>query len=265
MAKDPGGQLTEQPGPVTLGQFLDARPVSRVDAAKRQRAVPRGRGSGGAHMKDGKDALALCVADGAEAVPGDGAGHHAGDVCDDEAEGATADAAQQAPELVGRPVGAVLGHALLTHHLLEDVAELRILRLLPIWSGAAASLLGEVVPGPRVCALTGGRARVRRPRRLVVAGLAEGVRLGAAVGGAAKELTLGVVVAPAPGVGEGVVGVVDELEPARAGRALGGVGGHPVGMRLEGGAGEGQPMPRCGDGMPCRAIAMACCPKMLIS
>jgi hypothetical protein len=53
---------------------------------------------------------------------------------------------------------------------------------------------------------------------------------GAGAGAAGVELALGVVVAPAGGVGEGVVGVVDELEPAGAGGAVRVVGWDAVGV-----------------------------------
>jgi hypothetical protein len=50
----------------------------------------------------------------------------------------------------------------------------------------------------------------------------------------------GVVVAPAGGVAEGVVGVVDLLEFASACGALWGVGGYAIGVVLEGGSGSCQ-------------------------
>lgn len=64
------------------------------------------------------------------------------------------------------------------------------------------------------------------------------VRSGGAGGEAAwgGVRTRDVVFMPPSGVGEGVVGVVYELEFAGAGGAFGGVGGDAVGVRFEGGA-----------------------------
>ena len=45
-----------------------------------------------------------------------------------------------------------------------------------------------------------------------------------------------IVFAAPCGVGEGIICIVDELEFAGAGSALGGVGGDAVGMRFEGAA-----------------------------
>lgn len=46
------------------------------------------------------------------------------------------------------------------------------------------------------------------------------------------QFALRVILAPAGGVGERVVGVVDELELVRAGGSLGGFGGDPIGVGL---------------------------------
>lgn len=213
---------------------------------------------GHTHLEHGIDALPLGVAHGTEPVAGHGAGHEARHVGDDEAEGPAADAAEQRPELARRRVGPVpLGHALLAHHLLEHVLELRILRLLAVARRPVALLLvlaaGEEVPRPRV-GVARARSVVAALRRdLLVGGLVvlgEGVRVRGPRGGgrggglllpaarAGEQAALGVVLAPAGGVREGEVGVVYELELARAGGAVGRVGGDAVGVRLEGRAGD---------------------------
>jgi hypothetical protein len=69
----------------------------------------------------------------------------------------------------------------------------------------------------------------RRLRFVVGVGVGEGIGVGRAAG-AAEEFALGVILAPAGGVREGVVGVVDYLELARAGGAFWGVGGDAVGV-----------------------------------
>lgn len=161
-------------------------------------------------------------------------GQHAREVGDDEAQRTAAQAPHQTPELARRRVRPVLRHALLPHHLLEDVAELGIFGPLPLGSpGGPGGTTVEEVPRPRVRALGGG---ARLLWNLLV-GLLEGVRLR---GRGAEEPALGVVVSAAGGVGEGVVGVVDELELAGAGVALRGVGWDAVRVSFQRGAEEEQ-------------------------
>lgn len=98
------------------------------------------------YLENRRDTLASGISYSAEPVPRDGTSYEAGYVGDDEAQRAAAHATDHAPKLARGPVGALLGHAFLAHHLLEDVAELRILGSLPL----LAALVGEEVPGPRV-------------------------------------------------------------------------------------------------------------------
>lgn len=81
----------------------------------------------------------------------------------------------------------------------------------------------------RVEAETLPPAPARRLLRDLIVGCCEAAR---GSGAGARE----VVFASSGGVGEGVVCVVDELEFAGAGGALGGVGGDAVGVCFEGGA-----------------------------
>lgn len=96
MSKDLRREFAQQLGLIGLGQFL----------------------------KDGVDALALGVADGAESVAGHGTRDGAREIRDDEAHGATAEATDEAPELARRTGLRSLGHALLAQHLLEHGREL---------------------------------------------------------------------------------------------------------------------------------------------
>ena len=101
----------------------------------------------------------------------------------------------------------------------------------------------EEVPRPRVGALraraatgTGGRAAARGPAITI---LLERVG-GRAAGLEAEEAALGIVVAAAAGVREGIVCVVDQLEFARSRGSLGALGGDAVGVGFLGGAGLGE-------------------------
>lgn len=105
----------------------------------------------GTYLKYGIDALPLCVSDSAQSVARNRTSQQTGHVRDDETHYATAESAQQAPELVVRPVVG-LRHAFLAQHLLEDIGELLVLRLLAVLllrTVAVLSLLGEEVPRPR--------------------------------------------------------------------------------------------------------------------
>jgi len=199
------------------------------------------------HLKHGVNALPLRVPHGTQPVTGQGAAYHPGHVGDDEAHRAPAQTAHDTPELARRLVGAGLRHALLAQHLLEHVGELRVLRLLARL--AVGALAGEVVPCPGVGALgraraaAGGGGTARRFWFVGGEGLVGGVGVGKGVGvglpRAAEELALGVVLAAPGGIRQGVVGVVDYLELARAGGALGGVLGDAVWVGFEGGSGMG--------------------------
>lgn len=175
-------------------------------------------------LEHGKHTLALGIPHCAEPVTGHGARHQTGHVRDDEAQGATAKAADDAPKLVGRAVRPVLGHALLAHHFLKDIPELGILRLLAIRPAGVA--LGEEVPRPRVRV---GAAAGRVLGRRVVVGLGEGVARRRAV----EHFALRIVLAATGRVGERVVGVVDQLELASALLSIRRAVGNAIGMRLQ--------------------------------
>lgn len=85
--------------------------------------------------------------------------------------------------------------------------------ILPPVPGPAIGGAGDIIC---ILAIRGGGTRVKPSWR----------------GARARE----VVFSPPGGVGEGVVGVVYELEFAGARGAVGGVGGDAVGVRFEGGA-----------------------------
>jgi hypothetical protein len=182
-----------------------------------------------AHLKDGKYTLPLGVAYCAEAVTRYGAGNQAGDVGDNEPQRTAANAANHAPELARWAARVLLSKALLAHHLLEHVAKLRVLSLLSV-----AAVVGEVVPRPRVGVTLGGAIAAGLGWDLFLFGVREGVR---GCWSAAEELPLGVVVSTTPGVGECVVGVVDELKLSRPLGTLRRVRGDSVWVRLQGSTG----------------------------
>lgn len=194
------------------------------------------------HLEDGIDTLPLRIPYSAQPITGYRTTYQPRHVRHNEPQRTPAQAAHHTPELAGRLVSRIR-HALLPQHLLKHVRELRILRLLARL--AVSALAGEVVPRPRERALRrAAPARTRagaglRLGRVVGVGAGEGVGVGGAAAAAAEEPALGVVFA-APGlVREGVVGVVDYLELAGAGGALGGVLGDAVGVGFEGGSGMG--------------------------
>lgn len=103
----------------------------------------------GTYLKNSIDALPLRISDSAQPVARNRASQQTRHVSDNEAHNATAEAAQQAPELVVWPVVRPR-HAFLAQHLLEHIGELLVLRLLAVlWSIVVLSLLGEEVPCPR--------------------------------------------------------------------------------------------------------------------
>lgn len=177
-------------------------------------------------MEDGKDGLPLGVSDGSQSVPGYSTRHQTWHIRNDEAQRSATSTADHAPKPRRRLIGAVLRHALVPHHLLKDILELRILRLLArVGAVAVARLVREEVPRPRVGVLASGL------RGDLLVDVLEGVVGCEVVGvGVGEEAALGVVVASAGGVGEGVVGVVDELELASSFGAFWGLGGDSVGV-----------------------------------
>lgn len=188
------------------------------------------------HLKDGVNTLPLRIPHGTEPVTGHGTTYQPRHIRHDEPQRTTAQPADDAPELARRPVGVWIRHALLAQHLLEHVGELRVLRLLARL--AVGALAREVVPCPAVGALGRAASGARGPfvgDGVVGVGVGEGVGVGRA--GTAEELALGVVFAPPGGVREGVVGVVDYLELARARGAFRGVLGDPVGVGFQRGSG----------------------------
>ncbi len=200
MAEHLGCQLTEQPRSVVLRKFLE----------------------------HGKHTLPLRVPYRAEPVTGHGTRHQTRHVGDDEAERPATKPANDAPKLVGRAVRPVLGHALLAHHLLKHIPELCILRALALRPAVA---LGEEVPRPRVW--VGACASVGR-----VAGwcIVVSLRKGVARRCAAEHVALHIVLAAACRVGQRVVGVVDELELARALGPVWRAVGDTIGVRLQRGS-----------------------------
>merc|ERR1719160_315229 len=130
----PGGKLAQQPRPVTLRQLLFTTALATVVQPDADM-----------YLENRVDALALGVSHSSEPVAGDCTRHCAGYVGDDKAQGTAARAADHAPEPAGRPVGAVLRHALVAHHLLKDILKLRILGTLPVLGirGATAALVLE--------------------------------------------------------------------------------------------------------------------------
>lgn len=105
------------------------------------------------YLKDGINALALRIPDRPKSIPRDRTRQQARHVGDDETQRAAAQAADDAPELARRLPRSRFGHPFLAQHLLEHVAELRVLRLLArLGLGRPA---GEEVPRPRVCVLAG--------------------------------------------------------------------------------------------------------------
>lgn len=178
-------------------------------------------------MEDGKDALPLGVSDGSQSVPSYSTRHQTWHIRNDEAQRSATSTADHAPKPSRRLIAAILCHALVPHHLLKDILELRILRLLAR-VGAVARLVREEVPCPRVGALVSGL------RWDLLVDVLEGIVGCEVVGvGIGEETALGVVVASAGGVGEGVVGVVDELELAGSLGAFWGLGGDSVGVCLQ--------------------------------
>lgn len=119
-------------------------------------------------------------------------------------------------------------HPLLAQHLLEHVPELCVLRLVRVPRRLA--LPGEEVPGPRVRLLRAGAGN---------AGVGLLVREGVGPGRGGVGAALEVVFAAAGTVGQGVVGVIDELEAAGAGLALGAVGRDAVRVEFQGRASKG--------------------------
>lgn len=190
------------------------------------------------HLEHGVHALPLRVPNSTQPISRHGTRQQARDVRDNETERTSARTPQHAPERTSRSPARVR-HALLPQHLLEDIAKLLLLRVLPrrlrariILLSLPLALVLEEIPRPA----EGGLVRASIPG----GGLGEGVAAGRGLRGAAaaEELALAVVVAPSGGVGQGEVGVVDELELARAGGAFGGVGGDAVRVGLQGGAGS---------------------------
>jgi len=206
------------------------------------------------YLKNSINALPLGIPDGTEPVTSHRAREQTGHVGDDEAHGRAAQPANNAPELARRPVAPRVRHPLLAEHLLEDVGELGVLGLLAGLLGVlrvlavVVALAREEVPGPREAVGHVGTVGVV----VVVVGFCFSERvaageaawhLGTAAGGgfflassprggaeAAEEVALRIVLLSAPGVREGVVCVVDELELAGALGALWGVGWDSVGV-----------------------------------
>lgn len=174
------------------------------------------------HQEHGINALPLRIPHRAKPIPRDSARHQPRHVPDDEPQRPTARATHKAPERPRRPASPIR-HALLAQHLLEHVAELLALGLLPALPLALGlALAREEIPRPRVGVLRAAPGWWRRAELRLGLGLLGGGLLGAGRGVAAA---LDVVVAAAGGVREGVVCVVDELELAGAGLAVGaGVG-----------------------------------------
>lgn len=202
----------------------------------------------GTDLKDSIDALPLGVSYRAEPIPRHSARDKPGDIRDNEPQRAAANATDEAPKGAGRPSRAVLRHAMFAQHLLKSVSELLFFRptacvvvvgrrpssLLTLT--LALSLAGEKVPRPREGVLRaraagGGVFALLGRGALGIICFSKGV---AGRGGAGTEhLALEIVLASPGGVGEGVVGVVDELEFPRSDRSLGRVAGHPIGMRFQ--------------------------------
>ena len=200
MAQHLRRQLAQQPPPVTLRQLL----------------------------KNSINTLPLGIPHRTQTIPGHRPGHQPRHVGDDKPQRAPTQPAHHAPELARRHRSLPGSHPLLAQHLLKHIGELRLLSprpvlaplLLPLRAAGAAA--GEEVPCPRE-----GYPAVAW-RRAAGGGVVGGVvgtggEVEAAAAAAREELALGVVVAAARGVGERVVGVVDELELAGA-LGVGGVG-----------------------------------------
>lgn len=208
--------------------------MSRANLEKRKRKP---------HQEHRVDALPPRIPHRAEPVPRDSARQQPGDIGDDEPQRPAAQPPEDTPKRLRRPA-LPISHPLLPQHLLEHIAKLLPLRLLPIprRRRPAALAAREEVPRPRVRALRrpGPSPGLGRLGSVVVGGR-EGI--GSGGGRPRVAAALEIVVVAAGGVGEGVVGVVDELELAGPGRALGTRGGDAVGMAFQGGAIKG-----CGKG-----------------
>ncbi len=191
MAQHLRRQLAQQPPPVTLRQLL----------------------------KNSINTLPLGIPHRTQTIPGHRPGHQPRHVGDDKPQRAPTQPAHHAPELARRHRSLPGSHPLLAQHLLKHIGELRLLGPRPVFILLlrAAAAAGEEVPCPRegYPAVAWRRAA---GKGVVVGGLvrAVGETEAAAAAAAGEELALGVVVAAARGVGERVVGVVDELELAGA-------------------------------------------------
>ena len=169
-------------------------------------------------LKDSINTLPLRITNSTQPIPGHSARNRAREIRNDKSHRPTTQSTNQTPKLPRRRrLLVILSHALLAQHLLEDAAKLRLgLRV-------CVCLAAETEGGP-------GEA----------SGRCAGYFFFWVVGGLRGEGgARGVVVAPAAGVREGVVGVVYGLELARALRAFGRVDGDAIWVVFQGGSGAG--------------------------
>ncbi len=200
MAQHLRRQLAQQPPPITLRQLL----------------------------KNSIDTLPLGIPHRTQPIPRHSPRHQPRHVRNDKPQRAPAQPAHHAPEFARRHPLLPLSHPLLTQHLLKHIGELRMLGPLPVLAlltlPLRANAAGEEVPRPREGYPAVAWARATGSGVVVVGGVVRaGGEAETAAAVAGEELALGVVVAAARGVGKRVVGVVDELELARA-VGVGGVG-----------------------------------------
>jgi len=168
-------------------------------------------------LENGVDTLPSRISHGPQPVSCHGTRQCSRKVGHDEPHRTSTQTTDQAPKLAGGFGMFALGHALLSQHLLKHRSELFV----------AVSFLFRLVL----------RAETERRPKATGALVPRDLCLRIGAGGArprteAMEQARSIIVSSTGRVGEGVVGIVDQLELPRPGRALRRVGWDPVRVRF---------------------------------